>query len=380
MRTEHVELLNPSPGTTRTLTVYKFGTADAQPRAYLQAGMHADEWPGILVLQHLIPMLEEAEQAGQIKGEIIVVPFANPVGMGQNIFGYTLGRFDLAGTGNFNRNFGNLSGSVAAQVQGKLNADEAHNMQLIRSALKQAVKELPSFTETDELKKQLLALSIGSDYIFDLHCDDAASAHIYAVSDQSDAAKMLCQHLEFDYLFLEDLDDAPAFDGTHLHAWHALSKAYPELPISMPTLSVTLEYRGQHDVRDNLAAPDASKLFSYLASQKIIQPEADSNSNCKDFPVLVTQLAAVDTIKIHCTGILVYKKGLDDNIEKGEVFAEIIQLEKLPPNNRIPVTANTTGKLMAMTPRTLVKPGDLVAKIAGETPLSYRTKGNLLQL
>lgn len=380
MRTEHIELLSPSPGTTRALTVYKFGQADARPRAYLQAGMHADEWPGILVLQHLIPMLEKAEQAGQIKGEIIVVPFANPVGMGQNIFGYTVGRFDLAGTGNFNRNFGSLSASVKAQVEGKLNRDEAHNSQLIRSALRHAVDELPSFTETDELKKQLLTLSIDADYIFDLHCDDAASAHIYAVSDQSDSAKALCQHLEFDYLFLEDLDDAPAFDGTHLHAWHALSKAYPELPISMPTLSVTLEYRGQHDVRDDLAAPDASKLFSYLAAQKIIQSEAESSSSRKDFPVFVTQLAAVDTIKINCTGILVYKKGLDDDIEEGEVFAEIIQLETQPPNNRVPVTANTSGKLMAMTPRTFVKPGDLIAKIAGETPLSYRTKGNLLQL
>ena len=37
-------------------------------------------------------------------GTVIVVPYANPVGMSQNLFGYVTGRFDMAtGTGNFNR-------------------------------------------------------------------------------------------------------------------------------------------------------------------------------------------------------------------------------------------------------------------------------------
>jgi predicted deacylase len=386
MKTEHIALLSPSPGTTRSLTVYRFGEIGARPKVYLQAGLHADEWPGILVLQHLIPMLEQAEQAGQIHGEIVVVPFANPVGMGQNIFGYNTGRFDLAGTGNFNRNFGDLNASVSLQVEGKLGFDEAHNTSTIRTALKQAVHELPSFTEADELKNQLLALSIDSDYVFDLHCDDASSAHLYAVSEQREAAKTLCQALEFNYLFLEELEGAPAFDGTHLQAWHALREAHPEFPVTMPTLSVTLEYRGQHDVNDKLAEPDARKLFAYFAAQNIIQIDdhtgqsAFSISEPSEFPVFTTQLDSVDTIKVNCTGILVYKKGLEDEVEEGELFAEVIQLEHLPPNNRIAIVANTNGKLMAVTPKAFVKPGDLIAKIAGEKPLTYRTKGNLLQL
>ncbi|MCP5207259.1 MAG: hypothetical protein H7A01_08675 [Hahellaceae bacterium] len=42
--------------------------------------------------------------------------------------------------------------------------------------------------------------------------------------------------------------------------------------------------------------------------------------------------------------------------------------------------SRTQGVLMAMTHRKLVKPGDLIAKIAGQSPLEHRQEGNLLQL
>ena len=50
--------------------------APAGRKVYLQAGLHADEMPGVLVLQHLMALLDEAEKRGQILGEVLVVPAA----------------------------------------------------------------------------------------------------------------------------------------------------------------------------------------------------------------------------------------------------------------------------------------------------------------
>ena len=39
----------------------------------------------MLVLHHLVRLLDEADRAGGIKGEIVVVPMANPIGVAQVI-------------------------------------------------------------------------------------------------------------------------------------------------------------------------------------------------------------------------------------------------------------------------------------------------------
>src|SRR5215472_15596053 len=90
-------------GTTRGLSAWRYGKPGARPKAYLQAAIHADEIPGMLVMHHLLPLLDAAAAAGEIAGELIVVPVANPIGLSQSINGTHLGRFDLAGGGNFNR-------------------------------------------------------------------------------------------------------------------------------------------------------------------------------------------------------------------------------------------------------------------------------------
>ena len=52
--TEHA-LPAMSPGTARSLTVHRFGDPAARPKAYLHAGTHAEEIPGMLVLHHKAP-------------------------------------------------------------------------------------------------------------------------------------------------------------------------------------------------------------------------------------------------------------------------------------------------------------------------------------
>mgnify|MGYP002080153997 CR=1 FL=1 len=87
MREQCHFLTPPAPGTTRELLSLHFGPAASGRKAYLQAALHADEPPGLLVAWHLRQMLAEAEAAGRLTGEIVLVPMANPIGHAQRLLG-----------------------------------------------------------------------------------------------------------------------------------------------------------------------------------------------------------------------------------------------------------------------------------------------------
>src|SRR6266704_2338496 len=88
----------------------------------------------MLVAQHLIGLLDDAAESGRIRGEIVVVPVANPVGLGQVVDEVHLGRYELAGGENFNRGFPDDTAAVADRVRGRLGIDADGNVRLIRQA------------------------------------------------------------------------------------------------------------------------------------------------------------------------------------------------------------------------------------------------------
>ena len=98
-------LLSQSLGSQKTLTSLHFGTPGARPKAYIQASLHAEELPGMLAAHHLRMLLERAQREGQIQGEIILVPVANPIGLAQRLDHKPMGRFELGTSENFNRHY-----------------------------------------------------------------------------------------------------------------------------------------------------------------------------------------------------------------------------------------------------------------------------------
>src|SRR3546814_11564034 len=66
-RVERIPLPVSSPGTARTLTALRFGRPGARPKAYLQAALHADEPPGMLILHHLARLLATADDRGGLR-------------------------------------------------------------------------------------------------------------------------------------------------------------------------------------------------------------------------------------------------------------------------------------------------------------------------
>ena len=76
-------LLSPALGTQRTLTSLHFGHPGSGQKSYIQASLHADELPGMLVAHHLRGLLEAADARGDVLGEVVLVPLANPIGLNQ---------------------------------------------------------------------------------------------------------------------------------------------------------------------------------------------------------------------------------------------------------------------------------------------------------
>ena len=111
-------LLSPAPGTQRELVSLHYGELGNGPKAYIQASLHADELPGMLVAHHLRAKLDALEAAGRLKGEIVLVPMANPIGLSQFLLHNQQGRFETTTGENFNRHYPDQIATAAGSGRG----------------------------------------------------------------------------------------------------------------------------------------------------------------------------------------------------------------------------------------------------------------------
>ena len=365
------------PGTQRTLRLHRFGNPGARPLVYVQGGLHAEEVPGMLAAERLIRRLIALDAAGQVAGEIRVIPAANPIGLDQRVFDGRIGRFDLTGAGNFNRGFADVSDAVAGAVKGRLGADAQANVALIRTAAKQAVSSLPAVGPTDHLRRTLLAQAIDADIVLDLHCDDIAPVHLYLGTplwpDAEDLAR--CRRAEA-ILLAEDSGGHPFVEACSALWWRLADRLGTDHPIPAACLASTIELRGMADVDLDLADADAVGIVHFLMGRGAIVGDPPP------LPPLVgrvTPLAGVDMVTSPATGILVRHAHLGDWIEAGQPMASVLDPQGPadaddPPLAATVVRARAAGRVWSLASRRLVDPGTVIAKIAGDTPLADKTE------
>jgi len=375
---ETIKLVSPSPGTTRALKVHRYGTSGAGPKAYFQAALHADEYPGLLVANHLIALLDAADAGGSINGEIVVVPIANPIGLGQNLNGMHVGRYEFSGGGNFNRSWPDLSDAAYQAVKGKLGPNEEENVAVIRQALAAVVADLNVVTEFDGLRKALLSLSITADMVFDLHCDNESLMHVYSSIRHRDLVTELACDLAAPVILLESDPGGAPFDEANAGVWWKLKeKTGGDYPIPAPCFGVTVELRGRNDVYDDLAARDAAALFRYLQRRGVIAGDPGPLPKALGE---ATPLEGTDVIRAPAAGIVAYRKNLGDQVEAGDVIAEMIDLMADDPGQaRTPIISKASGLFFARMNEKLVRPGAEICKVAGKEPLEHRKAGGLLE-
>jgi hypothetical protein len=362
-----------SPGSARSLTWFRFGKAGARPKAYLQASIHANELPGAMALHHLLPMLMEADRRGRIKGEIVLLPVVNPIGLSQLVGNNHLGRYDFLGRDNFNRNWHDLSDVVAARIGDRLGRNADDNVALIREAALAALAAMKPANELQTLRAEVMKLSVDADIVLDLHCDLEAALHLFVSrQDWPGSARELAADLGAEAtLYNDPYPEALTFSGVHSALWPRLALRFPEANIPQACVSATVEYRGQHDVTHALGESDARNLYRFLVRRRLISGRAGNLPRVKSE---ATPIGGMDVGYSPKTGILTYHVPKGARVRKGQAVCEVIDpMDARGEKARTQVLARTDGILFSRRPNgRLAWPGMVLFRIGGAKLLAHR--------
>ncbi len=373
---ERIPLGANQPGTQRSLLVHRYGDADARPKAYLQAALHADETPALLVAHHLARLLDAADARGEIAGHVVLVPYANPIGLDQFVNRRLSGRFELACGGNFNRNWPDLFEPLCERVSGKLGDDAAANVATVRRAINELLAGLSATSQLERLRLTLARLAADADIVLDLHCDDDALMHLYLLAAHWPEGQVLAAELGCRAVLLADDSGGGAFDESFATLWTRLAARFPERPIPAACLAGTVELRGQADVSDALAERDAGALFRTLRHHGMIggEPGPPPEPLCD-----ATRLEACDVVKAPAAGVLCYVVELGQRVRAGDTLAWLVDpAADDPAGGRQAITARSDGLVLNRRLHKYVVAGLAVARVAGTVPLSWRSEGQLL--
>lgn len=363
MQVKHHPLVGASLGTGRAITSYRFGPedGDASPKVYIQASLHADELPGMVVAWYLKRRFAELEAAGRLAARVVLVPVANPAGLNQHWFGTQMGRFETGSGQDFNRRFPEAGPALALHLKTRLTDDAPHNARLIRAALREHFAALQAGSELESQRIELLKLACDANLVIDLHCDWEAVAHLYTAPDAWPRIEPLARYLGSEAQLLADVSGGEPFDEACASAWRYLRGAFGErFPIPMGLTPVTLELRGVRDVSHETAARDAQAIVDYLTHIGMIAGDAPEPPPLRH---PATPLAGCEYVHAPVSGVILHRRETGETVRAGDVIAEVLDplADKLTP-----LIAQTDGLLYARHWTRFATAGMLVARIAGE--------------
>lgn len=354
------DLLAPVPGTARQIHSFHYGPQDGACKIYIQASLHADELPGMLVAWYLKQRLAELENAGRLLGEIVVVPVANPIGLEQVLMDIPLGRYEMESGQNFNRLFVDLSLQVGDDIEDRLNDDPAHNIALVRQSLRAALEAQVAGTQLQSQRLTLQRLACDADMVLDLHCDFESVEHLYTTPEAWKKVEPLSRYLGAQASLLATDSGGQSFDECFTLVWWQLQERFGHhFNLPMGSFSVTLELRGQGDVNHSLASRDCQALINYLIHFGAISGDISIPPQLL-YPA--TPLAAVEPVATPVGGLLVFCTQPGEYVEAGQLIAEVID----PIGDGVtPIHTLNAGLLYARSLRRMATAGMVIAHVAG---------------
>ncbi len=371
MQTHHHPLIAPALGTAREITSFHYGQPGGA-KVYVQSSLHADELPGMLVCWALRRKLAAHEAAGRMRGEVVVVPVANPIGLNQQWLGHLAGRFESNTAQNFNRNFHELTALVLPQVESRLGPDAHANLMAIRALMGEGLAAVRPKTELDSQRLALQRLSYDADIVLDLHCDWEAAMHIYTNPEIWPDVEPLARYLDAKASLLALNSIGNPFDEIHSFCWTALREQFGgRFPIPHGSISVTVELRSQRDVSHEFAEHDAQAIVDYLITRGVIDATA---SPLPPLAHPATPLAGTEPIVAPASGVIVFRADCGAWIDAGTPVADIVN----PLTDEVTtLSASVSGVMYARHSARFATAGMEIARIAGDTPIR---SGSLLSL
>jgi predicted deacylase len=371
MRQLHHPLLSPSLGTQRQVTSLHFGQASNGRKAYIQSSLHADELPGMLTSHKLRGLLEAAEARGEIPGEVVLVPVCNPIGLDQSLMHHQVGRFELLGMENFNRNYPDFFNLVKDRIAPQLTQDADANKGVVRTAMHQVLKEQSITTELASLRQVLMTLACDADVVLDLHCDFEATMHMYVEQPMVDQMVPLARLLGAEaLLWARGSGPSISFDEALSGPWWRLQECFAgRAPIPLACASTTVELRGQTDVSDAQATQDAQAIVGYLRHVGVLAGPAPALPEPLCEP---TPLAGTESLHAPHPGVVDFVAQVGQKVAPGQLLARIV--DPLTPCET-EVRSSIEGIVYARHNLRWATAGMEICRVAGRNPIRA---GNLL--
>lgn len=371
---ETISLPGAMPGTARQLRVFSFGDPGARPKAYLQAGLHADEPAGMMILRELCKLLAEAEEQGQIQGEVVVVPMANPLGVDQALNSAVMGRFELRSGANFNRAWPDLVTGLADGVRKRIGDDPEENVELVRRELRRRIAGMPADNPMMAQRIALARRAYDADLVVDLHCDDEALSYMMSPPELWEEAKRFASDVGVHSLQPSGQSNgAHCFDECFLAPWQVLAEAFGDR-VPPACQAFTFEMGGVLDVDPRQASRYAQGFFRYLRRKDYIAGGAPKNRSNG-----LNEFREFEMLDSPAGGLLLYRQQLGDWVSPGDVLAEIVD-PTAPDLDAAPavIKASMKGCVVSRRLSRQVAFGDFVVMLAGhDKPASGKSKALL---
>src|SRR5471032_25789 len=360
---EHV-LLQATPGSHRQIDSEHYGPSGQGHKIYIQAALHADETPAMLVAAQLRRHLAALEKDNRLTSEVVLVAVANPAGLSQFIMGANSGRFELGSGRNYNRNFPVHYEEIASMVEGSLTQDASANRTLIRAAWAHCLAGWPVMDEFQSLQRILMTLAHDADVVIDLHCSREASMHVYTGVDVWEQVEPLSRYIGAEASLLATDSQAHSFDEALYLLWSHLKERFGDkFPIPNGSIAVTVEHRGQRDVSHELAEHDANAIIQYLTHLGVVEGQA------LPLPLLrspATPLAGSEQFYSPVAGVLVHRAAVGSRIEAGQALFDIVDPQT---GETTTLDSHTNGVLYMRRDIRFVKPGDPLGRVSGAIPI-----------
>jgi len=370
-RIEH-PLLAQSLGSQRHLISLHWGDPHARPKVYIQASLHAEELPGMLVAHHLRAFLQKAKDEGRFQGQVVLVPAANPIGLAQRVDHHAQGRFEFGTSENFNRHYPDMAEAVWPAIQARMGSSASDNVARIRSAMGTWLERWEPTTELESLRRHLLLLSHDADLVLDLHCDCESVMHMYCEETCWPALEPLARLLDCRAVLLAKDSGGGPFDERLSGVWWQLHDRFKagglDIPLPQACASTTVELRGEGEVSHSLALKDAKAIMSFLEHAAVLRSSAAVAPPMPPLACQATPLAGSQTLRSSRPGVLVYMAHPGQTVEEGDVIAEVIDPTAAGRSSVHEVKAEVAGVLYAVIRERYVMAGGEIGKIAGARP------------
>ncbi|KSV76075.1 hypothetical protein N185_16635 [Sinorhizobium sp. GW3] len=315
-----------------SLRAVRFGIPGGRPKAYIQAGTHTEELPGPLVLHHLEQILTGLD-TNAWRGEVILVPFANPLGLTQAISGNPIGRLELASGMNFNLSWPSLPGLT------KISATEQ-------------LRNASALTALGQIRLEILRMAHDADIVLDIHCCMEPAVSFAFVDDRSnDGVRLLASALNLDAVFTLSASSS----GTFTDVINQIKEPQCGGERSRDGMIATLELRSNRDVNDRLAEEDALGLKAYLHDTGVLKGERDVPTA---WAGILAPYSSTHAVVAQVGGVFLPKVTIRQAVSHGEKIGDI--LIPVPAGNvsRTPVHSPCDGLVLSHAdPSKILYPG-----------------------